>query len=237
MFRLAGQPPGDWSVAAIQFSDVGVTHPFAQAIGWMASEGISTGFGDGTFRPTLPVTRQALAAFMQRIGDEGEPTELLCRGKPGSEAETLLLAAPSQFPGGLIPFEAKMAVFAPRWVEGSFSYQASGRIVIDGSNALSEMAAIVGSIWGFEIVAVDAFVAPIGVPSPSSWRLDAGGTTFPIELSGFGQIDLQGPAIVSYRIHVPTLDVLLHGGGGVGQLMELDCGSLNIDTTTVVGFG
>ncbi|MCC5952399.1 MAG: S-layer homology domain-containing protein [Acidimicrobiia bacterium] len=71
MFRLDGQPAGNWLAAADDFPDVGTSHPFAESIGWMSTEGISTGFGDGTFRPGAPVTRQAMAAFMFRL--DGQP--------------------------------------------------------------------------------------------------------------------------------------------------------------------
>ncbi|MCC5952769.1 MAG: S-layer homology domain-containing protein [Acidimicrobiia bacterium] len=71
MFRLDGQPAGDWIAAADTFTDVGAAHPFAEAIGWMAEEGISTGFPDNTFRPGDAVSRQAMAAFMYRL--DGQP--------------------------------------------------------------------------------------------------------------------------------------------------------------------
>jgi polyhydroxybutyrate depolymerase len=51
------------------FADVPASHPFAAAIAWMAGEGITEGYGDGTFRPTLPVTRMAMAAFLHRYVD------------------------------------------------------------------------------------------------------------------------------------------------------------------------
>ncbi|HDH04199.1 MAG TPA: S-layer homology domain-containing protein [Nitrospirae bacterium] len=48
------------------FSDVPTTHPFFQEIEALAASGITTGYGDGTFRPTNYVTRQAMAAFLSR---------------------------------------------------------------------------------------------------------------------------------------------------------------------------
>ena len=48
------------------FSDVPDTHPFYQEIEALAASGISTGFPDGTFRPSNTVTRQAMAAFLSR---------------------------------------------------------------------------------------------------------------------------------------------------------------------------
>jgi FG-GAP repeat/S-layer homology domain len=49
------------------FTDVPVDHPFCAEIKWMKVMGISTGFGDGTYRPSIAVTRQAMSAFMARL--------------------------------------------------------------------------------------------------------------------------------------------------------------------------
>ena len=49
------------------FTDVPPGHPFEDEIAWMDQYEISTGYEDGTFRPGAPVTRQAMAAFMQRL--------------------------------------------------------------------------------------------------------------------------------------------------------------------------
>lgn len=49
------------------FSDVAPSHPFYDEITWMEATGISTGYGDGTYRPAEPVTRQAMSAFMARL--------------------------------------------------------------------------------------------------------------------------------------------------------------------------
>ena len=50
------------------FSDVGPSHPFREAIAWLVSEEITTGYADGTFRPGAPITRQAMSAFLHRFG-------------------------------------------------------------------------------------------------------------------------------------------------------------------------
>ncbi|OWY63619.1 hypothetical protein B7486_52075, partial [cyanobacterium TDX16] len=50
------------------FTDVGLTHPFVLPIEWMAAQGISTGFPDGTYQPSAPVSRQAMSAFLSRLG-------------------------------------------------------------------------------------------------------------------------------------------------------------------------
>ncbi len=49
------------------FSDVTPSTPHAAHILWLAGEGISTGFPDGTFRPLATVKRCDMAAFLHRM--------------------------------------------------------------------------------------------------------------------------------------------------------------------------
>ena len=53
-------------LASHQFTDVPTGHPFHGQIAAIADAGITAGFNDGTYRPSDPVTRQAMAAFMER---------------------------------------------------------------------------------------------------------------------------------------------------------------------------
>jgi hypothetical protein len=59
------------------FRDVPVTHTFFEEIEWLAGSGVTGGFADHTFRPGLPVTRQAMAAFLYRMvgSPEFDPPE------------------------------------------------------------------------------------------------------------------------------------------------------------------
>jgi CSLREA domain-containing protein len=66
MYRLAGEPP--FTPTGQTFTDVGASHPFSDEIEWMADTGISEGYPNGTYRPSAPVTRQAMSAFMFRLG-------------------------------------------------------------------------------------------------------------------------------------------------------------------------
>jgi hypothetical protein len=63
--------PFDIVVSVSAFSDVPDDHPSHEFIEWLALQGVTTGFPDGTFRPTLPVTRDAMAAFLYRLA--GQP--------------------------------------------------------------------------------------------------------------------------------------------------------------------
>ncbi|GAA1742974.1 S-layer homology domain-containing protein [Aeromicrobium alkaliterrae] len=53
------------------FSDA-VNNTFSKHIAWLASEGITTGYADNTFRPSAPVLREQMAAFLYRLA--GSPT-------------------------------------------------------------------------------------------------------------------------------------------------------------------
>jgi subtilisin family serine protease len=66
LYRLAGRPSFTPPTAS-PFSDVSTRHPFYREITWLAEQGISTGYSDGTFRPRASVSRDAMAAFMYRF--------------------------------------------------------------------------------------------------------------------------------------------------------------------------
>ncbi len=63
-YRSSGEPP--FTPTGQTFDDVAPTHPFYKEIEWAVASGIVVGFGDGTFRPTTPASRQATAAFFYR---------------------------------------------------------------------------------------------------------------------------------------------------------------------------
>jgi hypothetical protein len=65
MYRDAGQPTFE-PPATPSFNDVPTTHPFYLEIEWVVDEMITTGFPDGSYRPTEEVRRQSAAAFYYR---------------------------------------------------------------------------------------------------------------------------------------------------------------------------
>lgn len=75
MYRLAGSP--DFTPPRVSpFADVSTGNPFYREISWLAAEGISTGWVEGsgtsTYRPLQPVNRDAMAAFMYRYAGSPE---------------------------------------------------------------------------------------------------------------------------------------------------------------------
>lgn len=73
-YRMAGSPAYTPPLES-PFSDVTPWTPFYKEMAWMHSEGIATGYPDGTFRPWDPVNRDAMAAFMYRFADSPAYTE------------------------------------------------------------------------------------------------------------------------------------------------------------------
>jgi hypothetical protein len=72
---FAGSMFGGVAVASHQFSDVGDGNQFHDDIDWMVDQEIADGFSDGTYRPSQPVSRQAMAAFMRRLNNRYFPHE------------------------------------------------------------------------------------------------------------------------------------------------------------------
>jgi predicted acyl esterase len=67
LYRAAGSPDGDDpTCTTAAFSDVPADHAFCGEIAWAVDEGIVNGFPSGEFRPTLAVSRQAMAGFLYR---------------------------------------------------------------------------------------------------------------------------------------------------------------------------
>ncbi len=63
LYRASGSPEVSGGTA---FTDVTDTAYYADAVRWASAHGVVTGYGDGTFRPNNPITRQQLAAILWR---------------------------------------------------------------------------------------------------------------------------------------------------------------------------
>lgn len=63
LWRLENKPQADYLMT---FSDVAAGQWYTEAVRWAAAEGIVTGYADGTFGPSRPITREQLAAIFYR---------------------------------------------------------------------------------------------------------------------------------------------------------------------------
>ena len=70
LYRASGSPEVSGGTA---FTDVADTAYYADAVRWASAHGIVTGYGDGTFRPNNPITRQQLAAILWRYAGSPAP--------------------------------------------------------------------------------------------------------------------------------------------------------------------
>lgn len=71
-----------WEVPVATFPDVPLDHRFSEEIEWLVAEGIAGGYDDGLFRPTAPVSRQAMAAFLHRLDAATPRAEEACTEAP-----------------------------------------------------------------------------------------------------------------------------------------------------------
>lgn len=75
LYRMSGQP-AYVAPKSSPFNDVAPGSAFYKEICWLASTGITTGYGDGSFRPHAPINRDAMAAFLKRYNDNVATTKI-----------------------------------------------------------------------------------------------------------------------------------------------------------------
>ena len=68
-YRNAGSPQFA-APAASPFKDVPANSQFYKEIAWLAEQGITKGWDDGTYRPGEPIHRDAMAAFLYRYHEK-----------------------------------------------------------------------------------------------------------------------------------------------------------------------
>ena len=70
LYRASGSPEVSGGTA---FTDVADSAYYADAVRWASAHSIVTGYGDGTFRPDIPITRQQMAAILWRYAGSPSP--------------------------------------------------------------------------------------------------------------------------------------------------------------------
>lgn len=83
---VAAVAAGPQAQATTWFRDVPPQHSFFNQINWLAASGITSGYGDGTFRPSTRVTRAQMASFLYRRA--GRPSVTLPSRSPYPDVAT-----------------------------------------------------------------------------------------------------------------------------------------------------
>ena len=79
LHNLAGKPAADGSAVGEDFSDCSPEDFYAEAVAWAVDEGIFSGYNDGTFGPSAPMSREQLCVVLWRMQGEPESFQSLKR--------------------------------------------------------------------------------------------------------------------------------------------------------------
>lgn len=102
------------------FADVDLTSVFCPSVEWVRNRGVTSGCLPGLYCPDAPVSRLAMAAFMQRLGTALSPRPLAAEGTPGAlDLDVPLVTCATAD-------EAPAAYPRTAVVDGTLSVQAAG---------------------------------------------------------------------------------------------------------------
>jgi hypothetical protein len=175
------------------FNDVPPTHPFFDEIQSVAMNCIAQGYDDGTYRPGNDVTRQAMAAFLDRTG-----------GRLGNSTQT----------GGATP---TVGTAAPNthsaWVEiadGSVSLPDNGctnQVMIEGTAAVYSSQTAVNACHSTPTCNVELGLFAEGEQIGSTFtRLNTDYAAESMAVQG-AYVQDDGPTSVDYSLRVRTYNV------------------------------
>ena len=213
LFRANGEPEGEFAAIAIaEFDDVDADTDFVNEIGWMAANGITTGFGDDTFRPGENVTRQATAAFLFRYDElvaEVEPLEFRALSiDPDKEAVLLSDGA------AVIEFPYEDDAFQ---VNGVNATQASFEAFVEGNAPHVILSATPQADGSFvhDVVAGEVVLSGV-VGNGTAEPFEDASTTVPVPGTGTGFAIVDAP---SGDILTEITDVLAGLAGGIDSVL------------------
>jgi len=90
LYRFAGSPSFTPD-AKSPFADVPTNHPFYKEISWLAETGVSSGWtttNGREYRPSSPITRDAMAAFLKRLLGDALPATTTPPTSPFTDVAT-----------------------------------------------------------------------------------------------------------------------------------------------------
>ena len=79
LHNLAGKPKADGSAVGEDFSDCSPEDFYAEAVAWAVDEGVFSGYNNGTFGPSAPMSREQLCVVLWRMQGEPESFQSLKR--------------------------------------------------------------------------------------------------------------------------------------------------------------
>ena len=88
LHNLAGKPAADGSAVGEDFSDCSPEDFYAEAVAWAVDEGIFSGYNNGTFGPSAPMSREQLCVVLWRMQGEPKGTADLSAFPDGSKTST-----------------------------------------------------------------------------------------------------------------------------------------------------
>lgn len=159
------------ALACAGFTDVGLSDPFCPSVEWVRNRGVTVGCAPTLFCPNAPVSRLAMAAFLQRLGGALTPRTVEAQAAPGGldlDVPYLVCTTADEAPVGY----PRAAVF-----DGTFSAQAAGERIFHATYAWSTNG---GATWTTvpeqEMRAGAAANQWVTVPVLGSAAIDAGAT-------------------------------------------------------------
>lgn len=125
------------------FSDVDEGHTFYDEIAWLARVGVAEGYPDGTYRPSQPVNRGSMAAFLQRLFDVQDDLAVRSNTAGAQTSSTAWSVIPNTLVEVQVPPGAAAYVVARFSAEsacyGDFNW-CSVRLMLDDGTGFKPMA-------------------------------------------------------------------------------------------------
>jgi hypothetical protein len=167
------------AVAGGGFTDVQPGDNFFNEIGAIADAGITTGFPDGTYRPSQPVTRGAMAAFMGRgfgraDSGSGSSTNMDSGVNVFPATASIVAGAAEPGTGGYVVVTASADLsINSSWCACSFTMSIQDVTGATNSPGASTNAAPEAGITATNMSLSETWIFPISAGQSKNFRIDA----------------------------------------------------------------
>jgi hypothetical protein len=171
------------TAAGAAFDDVNENSPYAEHINSVQAAGIATGYPDGSFRPTNPISRQQAAAWIDRaatrtaldFADQDAENDPVNPNDPNRVLATVEVTSPAvDGGGGWVNLEGYVAA-ATEDTNGTGCPCAMNILVFDGEHSRVAISAL--TVPGPESADERPFAGPVGISPLAGAVFLPGGTT------------------------------------------------------------